>query len=163
MDRNWKERMEKEDKIVTNKVETSHSMVDRLEQEVTNLEGKGGFSAASTVAASSGSRGSYIGPFTPDVASEWLPTRIELKGWRVWRKIRETGITVDQAKGLVSQVKAITPANHYEKFDWEMIDKDQGFFDLNNHGLHVVQRRCHFERPLFGPDGHQSSLADFTC
>ena len=68
MDRNWKERMEKEDKIVTNKVETLHSTVDRLEQEVTNLKGKGSFSAASTVAASSESGGSHIGPCTPSVA-----------------------------------------------------------------------------------------------
>ena len=61
---------------------------------------------------------------------EWLPTRIELKGWGVWRKIRETGITVDQARSLAGQVKAITPINHHEKFDWEMTDKDQGYFDL---------------------------------
>ena len=97
---------------------------------MTNLKGKSGFSAASTVAATSGSGGSHIGPCTPGVASEWLPTRIELKGWGVCKKIRETGITMDQAKGLVKQVKAITPANHHENFDWEMIDKDQRFFDL---------------------------------
>ena len=125
VDRNWKERMEKEDKIVTNKVETLHTVVDRLEQEVTSLKGEYSISAASTVATSSGSGGIHVGPCTPGVASEWLPTRIALKGWGMWRRIRETGITADQARGLVSQVKAITPANHHEKFDWEMIDKDQ--------------------------------------
>ena len=122
--------MEKEDKIMINKVETLHSIVDRLEQEVTTLKGRHSISAASTVATSSGSGGSHIGPCAPGVASEWLPTRIELKGWSVWRRIREAGITVDQARGLVGQVKSLTPFNHHEKFDWEMTDKDQGYFDL---------------------------------
>ena len=110
VDKNWKDRMEKEDKIMINKVETLHSIVDRLEQEVTTLKGKHSISAASTVATSSGSGGSHIGPCAPGVASEWLPTRIELKGWGVWRRIRETGITVHQARGLVGQVKALTPS-----------------------------------------------------
>ena len=130
VDKNWKDRMEKEDKIMINRVETLHSIVDRLEQEVTTLKGKHSISAASTVATSSGNGGSHIGQCTPGVASELLPTRIELKGWGVWRKIRETGITVDQGRGLVGQVKALTPVNHHEKFDWEMTDKDQGYFDL---------------------------------
>ena len=89
VDKNWKDRMEKEDKIMKNKVETLHSIVDRLEQEVTTLKGKHSISAASTVATSSGSGGSHIGPCAPGVASEWLPTRIELNGWSVWRRIRE--------------------------------------------------------------------------
>ena len=37
---------------------------------------------------------------------------------------------MDEAKTLVSQVKALTPINHHEKFDWEMTDKVQGFFEL---------------------------------
>ena len=122
--------MEKEDKIMINRVETLNFMVTRLEQEVTTLKGKHSISAASTVATSSGSGGSHIGPCAPGVASEWLLTRIELKGWGVWRRIRETGITVDQARGLVGQVKALTPVKHNEKFDWEMTAKDQGYFDL---------------------------------
>ena len=130
VDKNWKDRMEKEDKIMINKVETLHSIVDRLEQEVTTLKGRHSISAASTVATSSGSGGSHIGPCAPGVASEWSPTRIELKGWSVWRRTREAGITVDQARGLVGQVKSLTPVNHHEKFDWEMTDKDQGYFDL---------------------------------
>ena len=45
-------------------------------------------------------------------------------------KNRDTGITLDQARDLVSQVKALTPVNHHAKFDWELTDKDQGYFDL---------------------------------
>ena len=105
MAKNWQDRMEKEDKIMTNKVETLRSIVDRLEQEVTTLKGKySSVSAASTVATSSGSGGSRTGLCTPGVASEWLPTRIELKGWGEWREIRETGITMDETKTLMSQI-----------------------------------------------------------
>ena len=48
----------------------------------------------------------------------------------MWSRIRETGLTVDTAKELVVQVKSLTPANHHDKFDWELTDKDQGNFDL---------------------------------
>ena len=59
-----------------------------------------------------------------------LPSRIELKGWGVWRRIRETCLNVDKARDLVGQVKALTPTIHHDKLDWEMTDKDQGNFDL---------------------------------
>ena len=107
-------------------------MVTRSEAEVLNLKGKySNISAASTVAtSSSGSGGSHTGPLSPGAPSEWLPTRIELKGWGVWRKIRETGITMDETENLVDKVKALTSSIHHEKFDWEMIAKGQGFFEL---------------------------------
>ena len=35
VDMNWKDRMEIEDKITTGKIESLHSIVNRLEQEVT--------------------------------------------------------------------------------------------------------------------------------
>ena len=60
----------------------------------------------------------------------WLPSRVELKGWGVWSRIREIGLTVDKAKELVVQVKSLTPANLHDKFDWEFTDKDQVNFDL---------------------------------
>ena len=53
-----------------------------------------------------------------------------LGGPSVWRRIRETGLTVDKARDLVGQVKALTPTIHHDKFDWEMTNKDQGNFDL---------------------------------
>ena len=72
VDKNWKDRMEKEDKIMINKVETLHSIVDRLGQEVTTLQGEHSISAASTLATSSESGGSHIGPCTPGVANGCL-------------------------------------------------------------------------------------------
>ena len=50
MDKTWKDRMENEDKILINKNETLHAIVDRLEQEVTILKTKHNISAVSTVA-----------------------------------------------------------------------------------------------------------------
>ena len=124
--------MEKADKININNFETLNSMVTRLEAVVLNLKGKYSFlSAASTVAtSSSGSGGSHTGLLAPGAPSEWVPTRIELKGWGVWRKIRETGITMDEAKDLVDRMKALTSSIHHDKFDWDMIAKNQGFFEI---------------------------------
>ena len=39
VDKNWKDRMENEDKVTTGKIESLHSIVNRLEQEVTTLKG----------------------------------------------------------------------------------------------------------------------------
>ena len=122
--------MENEDKVTNGKIESLHSTVNPLEQEVTTLKGKHSISAASTVATSSGSGGSHVGCGIPGGPSVWLPSRIELRRWRVWSRIRETGLTVDKVKELVGQVKSLTPAVHHDKFDWEMTDKDQVNFDL---------------------------------
>ena len=64
--------MENEDKITNGKIESLHSMVNRLEQEVTTLKGKHSISAASTVATSSGSGGSHVGAWIPGGQSVWL-------------------------------------------------------------------------------------------
>ena len=80
VDKNWKDRMENEDKITNGKIESLHSMVNRLEQEMTTLKGKRSISAASTVATSSGSGGSHVSAGIPGGPSVWLPSRIELKG-----------------------------------------------------------------------------------
>ena len=55
MEKTWKDRMEEEDKITTNKVETLHSQVVRLSEEVVCMKNRHHGSAASTVAASTGS------------------------------------------------------------------------------------------------------------
>ena len=112
------------------KIESLHSMVNRLEQEVTTSKGKNSISAASTVAPSSGCGGSHVGAGIPGGPSVWLPSRIELKGRGVWSRIRETRLADDKAKELVGQVKSLTPATHRDKFDWELTDKDQENFDL---------------------------------
>ena len=130
VDKNWKDRMENEDKITNRNIESLHSMVNRLEQEVTTLKGKHCISATSTVATSSGSGGSHVGAGIPVAPSVWLPSRIELKGWGVWSRIRETGLPIDKVKELVGQVKSLTPVTHHDKFDLEMTDKEQGNCDL---------------------------------
>ena len=130
VDKNWKDRMENEDKITNGKIESLHSVVNRLEHEVTALKDKHSISAASTVATSSGCGGSHVGAGIPGGPSVWLPSRIEPKGWGVWSRIRETGLTDEKAKEQVGQVKSLTPAAHHDKFDWELTDKDQGNFDL---------------------------------
>ena len=72
--------MENEDKITNGKIESLHSVVNRLEQEVTTLKGKHSISGASTVATSSGSGGSHVGVGIPGGQAVWLPSRIEFKG-----------------------------------------------------------------------------------
>ena len=52
------------------------------------------------------------------------------KGWREWSRIRETGLTVEKAKELVSQVLSSTSTNHHDEFDWELTEKDQENFGL---------------------------------
>ena len=53
----------------------------------------------------------------------------------MWSRIRETGLTGEKAKELVGQVKSITPANHHDKFDWQLTGKDQVNFDLKMMGF----------------------------
>ena len=97
---------------------------------MTTLKGKHSISAASTVATSWGSGGSHVGVEISGGQALWLPSRVELKGWGVWGRIHETGLTVEKAKELVGHVKSLTPANHHDGFDWELTDKDQVNFDL---------------------------------
>ena len=47
--------------MTNGKIESLHSVVNRLEQEVTTLNGEHSISAASTVATSSGSGGRHVG------------------------------------------------------------------------------------------------------
>ena len=44
-----------------------------------------------------------------------------------WSRIRQTGLTVE-AKEVVGQIQSLTPANHHDKFDWEVTVMDQGTF-----------------------------------
>ena len=83
MEKIRKERMEKEDKITTNKYETLHSQVDRLSEEIVGLKNRHSGSAASTVAGSSGSGGSRSNCAAHVMPNTFVPTRVELKGWAV--------------------------------------------------------------------------------
>ena len=38
--------------------------------------------------------------------SAFTPTRVERKGWGVWRNISGTGVTMDEARTLVCDIKA---------------------------------------------------------
>ena len=46
----------------------------------------------------------------------------------VWRKIRRTSITLDEAKKLISMVKARLKQDDLSMFDWDLTDRDQGIF-----------------------------------
>ena len=67
-----------------------------------------------------------------------VSTRVEVKGWRVWRNIRGMGITMDEAKDLVSQIEAMIPDADLNKFNLELTDRDQGNFEIL-----AAQRRSH--------------------
>ena len=73
--------MEKEDKIMLNKYDTLNSTVERLGCEVIVLKERKMGSAASTVAASSGSCGSASNFVAPVISGMFSPSRVELKGW----------------------------------------------------------------------------------
>ena len=50
----------------------------------------------------------------------------ELKGWR---NIRGIGITLDEAKELITVTEARTKQEDLKVFDWDLIDRDQENFD----------------------------------
>ena len=56
----------------------------------------------------------------------FVASRIELKGWGCWRNIRGTGITLEEAKQLVSMAKARFKQDNLNVFDWDLTDRDQG-------------------------------------
>ena len=93
----WKDRMESEDKFTTNMVETLKSELQRLNDEVVFMNNRPNGSAASTVAASTGSGGSTSNFAAYVMQKTFAASQIELKGWGVWRNIRGTWITMDEA------------------------------------------------------------------
>ena len=57
-----------------------------------------------------------------------FPHRIEmLVGWR---NIRGTGITMDEARNLVSKIKTMMPDAYLNKFNWDLADPDRGTVDI---------------------------------
>ena len=77
------------------------------------------------MAASSGSGGSTSNFAAHVMPSALLPTRVKLKGWGVWRNIRGTGIRMDEARTLVSDIKTIISEAELNRFNWELTDRDQ--------------------------------------
>ena len=45
-------------------------------------------------------------------------SRIELNGWGCWRKIRDTGIFLDEAKQVMSDTKTRSKPDDLNMFDW---------------------------------------------
>ena len=91
MEKCWKDRMEKEDQMTTNKYETLHSQVVRLSEEVVGMKSRHSGSAASTVAASRDSGGSTSNFAAHLMPNTFIATRVELNGWGVWRNSRGWG------------------------------------------------------------------------
>ena len=92
-----------------------------------------------TVAASSGSGGSTSNFVAPVISSAFTPSRVELKGWRVWRNIRGTEMTMDEERTLVSEIKNQISDFDLCKFNWALTDRDQGNFRVQDDGVCVVQ------------------------
>ena len=104
-------------------------------------------SAASTVAASTGSGGSARNFATHVMHNTFVASRIDLKGWGVWRNIRGTGITMDEARDLVSKVKILILETDKDKFDWDLTARGQGHLLYRHDDFPVVQEWCHSARP----------------
>ena len=97
-------------------------MSAKMAEEVVFLKNQG--SAASTVSGSTGSGGS-VGHFASrTVQNTFVASRIELKGWGSWKNVRETGITLGDARELTSITKARLRQDN--AFGGEMTDRDQG-------------------------------------
>ena len=120
--------MDKDEKITTNKVETLKSQMLRLSEEVVCIENRPNGSAASTVAASTGSREHKQLCCTRDAKHFCgFPHRIERngrgrrgRGGRCGRRnVHGTGIT-----------KPGTWSADLNKFIWDLTDRDQGNFDI---------------------------------
>ena len=65
----------------------------------------------------------------------FVVSRIELQGWGCWRNIRGTGITLEEAKALVSRAKARIKQDDLHVFDWHLTNRDQGNFDTKMMGV----------------------------
>ena len=59
----------------------------------------------------------------------FVASRTELTGCGCWRIIRGTGITLEEAKALVSMTKTRIKQDDLHVFDWDLTDRDQGHFD----------------------------------
>ena len=116
--------MEKIDEIMTN-----NSRIARLSQEIVYLKETHSGSAGSTVAASSGSGRSTSNFAAHVMPNTFIPNRVELNGWEVWRNISATGITMHEVRNLVSGIGAMNSDTDLNKFNWELTDRDQGNFD----------------------------------
>ena len=104
-------------------------MSAKMAEEVVSMKNRHQGSAASTASGSTGSGGD-AGNFAPRlVQNTFMASRIDMKGWGCWRNIRGTGITLDEAKELVSVNKARIKQDDLNVFDWDLTDRDQGNFD----------------------------------
>ena len=81
MEKVWKDRMEREDKITTNKVETLKSELRRLSEEVVCMKNRPNGSGAIVVEFFTGSGGSARNFAAHVMQNTFVASRMELKGW----------------------------------------------------------------------------------
>ena len=130
-DERWRNRMDKENRITTNTIEALRSEVTRLSaqlsEEVVCMRSRQHGSAASTVAASTEVASAW-GTLQPVlVQNTFVASRIELS---CWRNIRATGITLDEAKQLISETKTRIKPDDLKVFVWDLAARDQGNIDI---------------------------------
>ena len=130
MEKFWKDRMENKDQSTTKKVETLHSQVLRLSEEVVCMKNRHHGSAASTVAAFTGSGGGARNSAASVMQHTFVASRIELKGWGVWKDVRGSGITLDEGRELVVMVKILIQNTDMDKFDWDLTARNQRVSDI---------------------------------
>ena len=109
LEKMWSDRMGKEDKIMTNEYETLKTQQsERLTHEITNLKerkmGERGEHRGHHLRKRV-RRGGTMGHGAPGAPGGFMPTRVELNGWGVWRNIRGSGITKDDAMASTAQTK----------------------------------------------------------
>ena len=132
-DERWKHRMANEDLITTNAIEVLRSDLNevsaKIPEKVVCMKSRHQGSAVSTVSGSTCGGGSVGNFASRTMQNTFVASRIELKGWGCWKNIRGTGITLDEAKQLVSTVKARLKQDDLNILDWDVTDRDQGNFD----------------------------------
>ena len=117
-DRIWVVVQKDEDKNTTNNIETLRSDVVKLSaEEVVCMKKRHQGSAASTVAAATGGSGSAVNFAARVMQNTFVASRVELKGWEAWRNIRGYGITLSEAKQLISDTTARIKPDDLNKFE----------------------------------------------
>ena len=105
--------MANEDEITANTIEVPRSDMSRLiakmAEEFVCMKNR-----VSRSTGSGGSAGNFAACGVPNSC---------------WSNIRGTGITLEEAKSLVSLAKARLKQDDMSMFEWDLIDRDQGIFD----------------------------------
>ena len=98
----------------------------------------------------------------------FVASRIELKAWGCWRHIPGTGITLKEAKQLISDTKARIKPDDLNMFDWDFTDRDQRNLDIkmmvflwfkeNYHGSQTCPAQCADQNERSRREGHSDLI-----